>query len=74
MDKKSGFLVALKEISKEEIKKSQLKDLMVNEIKFQIFLDHPNIIKQYGFFNDTDNLYLIQEYISGLDLFKTLAI
>jgi len=36
-------------------------------------LDHPNIVKFYGFFEDAESIYLILEYITGGTLFDYLA-
>lgn len=33
----------------------------IRELKIQSFLDHPNIIKNYGYFSDEDNFYTIME-------------
>ena len=49
---------------------------MIEQFKRQIrlhsALDHPNIVKFYGFFEDAENIYLILEYISGGTLFDYL--
>ena len=34
-----------------------------------MFLDHPNIVKLYGFFDDATNFYIIMEYMDGGNLF-----
>jgi serine/threonine protein kinase len=39
------------------------------EIKLQIYMNHPNILKLYGFFDDAKNIYLVLEYCSQC-LFK----
>lgn len=43
------------------------------EIRLHSALDHPNIVKFYGFFEDEENIYLILEYISGGTLFDYLG-
>jgi serine/threonine protein kinase len=43
-----------------------------NECKLQSFLDHPNIIKMYGWFSDVKNMYLILEYAPGGDLYNLM--
>lgn len=35
----------------------------MTEIKMQSFFNHPNILKLYGFFDDSENVYLILEYM-----------
>jgi serine/threonine protein kinase len=37
-----------------------------------MYLNHPNIVKLYGFFHDQENVYLIMEYCSGSHLFKMI--
>lgn len=34
------------------------------EIKLQMFMNHPNILKLYGVFDDSKNIYLVLEYCS----------
>ncbi len=36
-----------------------MEDQIVQEIKLQMFMNHPNVLKLYGFFNDSKNIYLI---------------
>jgi hypothetical protein len=34
-------------------------DQFLLEIKIQLFCDHENILRLYGFFDDIENIYLI---------------
>jgi len=34
---------------------------LVREIKIQMFLNHPNVVKMFGFFSDTECIYLAME-------------
>lgn len=34
---------------------------LIRELKLQMYLNHPNIIKTYGFFDDILNFYIIME-------------
>ncbi|KAL4429531.1 hypothetical protein ABPG74_014306 [Tetrahymena malaccensis] len=72
VDKHTGFRVALKQIKKDTIKEFNLYQDILNEIKVQGILSHPNIIKLYGFFIDSDSIYLIQELAIGKELFTEL--
>lgn len=67
--KQSGTLYALKMIPKEKIKESYMIDQLVLEIKLQMFLNHPNILKLYTFFSDYENVYLVLEYMEEGTLF-----
>jgi serine/threonine protein kinase len=54
----TGFLGALKIIKKSELldefsnKNNKIVNQLINEIKIQSFLNHPNLIKIYDFFSD----------------------
>lgn len=34
---------------------------LIREIKIQMFLDHPNLVKLYAHFHDDYNIYLLME-------------
>lgn len=42
------------------------------EIKMQFYLNHPNILKLYGVFNDEENIYLILEFMEEGTLYSQL--
>ena len=44
----------------------------VMEIKLQFFLNHPNILKLYGVFDDEEHIYLILEYMEDGTLYNQL--
>jgi serine/threonine protein kinase len=71
-EKKSEFLVAIKVISKNQLKKSGVEHQVRREIEIQTHLDHENILKLYGFFWDARRIYLILEYAPGGELYKEL--
>ena len=62
---------AMKKIKKCEIDEIGEKQL-VHEIKIQSFIDHPNIVKLYGFFHDEDHAYLVMELCSSGHLYNFL--
>jgi serine/threonine protein kinase len=37
-----------------------------------MFLDHPNIVKLYGFFDDSTHFYIVMEYMDGGNLFALI--
>ena len=57
----SGFLCALKAVSKARIREENIEEPFIREIKIQMYLNHPNIVKLYGFFADEENIYLVLE-------------
>jgi hypothetical protein len=36
-----------------------MEDQVFWEIKLQMYMSHPNVLKLYGFFDDAKNIYLI---------------
>jgi serine/threonine protein kinase len=71
-EKKSKFIVALKILDKKQLMKSKVEHQLRREIEIQSFLDHPNILKMYGFFWDRKKIYLILEFAFGGELYKHL--
>lgn len=71
-ERKSQFIVALKVLSKRMIIESDAQELVRREIEIQSHLDHPNVLKMFGFFFDDRNIYLILEYASGGEVYKDL--
>lgn len=49
-----------------------MEEQLLMEIKMQLYFNHPNILKLYGFFNDKDNIYLILEYMEEGTLYSQL--
>lgn len=61
--KTTKTIYALKKMSKRLIKNLKMEHQVILEIKLQMFLEHPNIVKLYGFFDDSENIYLMMEYM-----------
>jgi serine/threonine protein kinase len=59
----TGLLVAIKKVKKAVIKAHKLENQFTMEVKMQLFLDHPNILKLYGYFDDSEHIYLILEFM-----------
>ena len=47
-------------------------DQFIMEAKIQTFIDHPNIVKLFGMFDDENKIYLILQYCEGGNLFNSL--
>lgn len=69
--KNTGRKVAVKIIGKKNIDYSDL-EMIKNEIEILKICQHPNIIKLYDVFENSDFIYLITEYLEGGDLFNYL--
>ena len=66
------MVVALKIQNKAELKKNNMVERYILEVKIQAYLNHPNIVKLYGIFDDKDNIYMILEYMESHSLFSLL--
>lgn len=66
----TGFLVAIKKVSKIKIQEYNMVSRFIEEINLHSKLDHPNIVKFYGFFEEKDNICLVLEYLNGGTLFE----
>ena len=71
MDKTS--LVAIKILDKYKLD----NDIGIDQIKSEIDimqnkLDHPNIVPYYETYDDDKYLYLVMDYVKGIDLFEAI--
>lgn len=71
-DRKTHFLGALKIIRKSQLNSEKMINQFVREIKIHSHVKHPNIINLYGSFFDDGNVYLLQEYGNGGQLYKKM--
>ncbi|GAX80680.1 hypothetical protein CEUSTIGMA_g8115.t1 [Chlamydomonas eustigma] len=70
-EKKSGMQIALKLYRKKKL--STLNRYQVErEIRIHINMEHENIIRLYAAFEDEKNVYMVQEFAGGGDLFEDL--
>ena len=68
----AGFVVAIKKIVKSKVIEHKMLEQFCSEIKLHLCLDHPNIVRLYGFFEDKNDIYLPMEYMNGGTLFDYL--
>ena len=71
-EKKSGYVVALKVLFKNQLQQSNVEHQLRREIEIQPHLRHPNILRLYGYFYDDSRVYLILEYAAKGELYKEL--
>lgn len=64
------MLVAIKRVAKEKVR--FMLPQFISEIKIQMFLEHPNIVRLYGFFDDPTHFYIVMEFMEGGNLFGLL--
>lgn len=72
MERRSGFVCALKVLEKQKMRKMSVHENVVREIKIHMFLEHPNIAKLYGCFHDATRIFLIEEYCTDSNLYKAM--
>lgn len=71
-ERKTKYIVALKVLQKEQLKKENVEHQLRREIEIQSHLRHKNILRLYGYFYDANRVYLILEYAKGGELYKRL--
>lgn len=71
--KETQIEYAIKVISKEKVRSSNMLQQIRREIRIMYSLTHPHIIKLYNHFEDDRNFYLILELAAGGTLWKRMA-
>jgi aurora kinase len=59
-------------VFKNMLEKFDFFSQMKRELEIQWRLDHPNIVKLYGYFYDVDNVYVVLEYAQYGNLYQRL--
>jgi hypothetical protein len=68
----SNKYFAMKVLRKNEIVKLRQVEHTINEKHILTMLDHPFLVGMLGTFQDSNNLYLVLEYVQGGELFSFL--
>ncbi|KAI5438415.1 Serine/threonine-protein kinase Aurora-3, variant 3 [Lathyrus oleraceus] len=63
----------VKVIFKEQLEKYKLHHQLRREVEIQISLKHPNILRLYGWFHDSERVVLILEYAHNGELYRELS-
>lgn len=71
-EKSSGFICALKVLHKAEIQLGRVEKQVRREIEIQSHLAHPNLLRLYGYFHDSQRIFLVVEYAGQGELYKHL--
>ncbi|KAG0225901.1 spindle assembly checkpoint kinase [Actinomortierella wolfii] len=71
-EKKTNFIVAMKVIKKDELRRHKMETQLRREIEIQSNLRHKHILRLDSFFHDSKNIYLVLEYASQGELYKRL--
>ncbi|GAA5811151.1 hypothetical protein MFLAVUS_004580 [Mucor flavus] len=73
VERRTKKTVAIKILKKEEVEAANVVLFLKREIEIQVHLDHPHIVRLYGYFHDDDRVYLVMEYVGTLDLYSVLT-
>ncbi|TDZ38870.1 Serine/threonine-protein kinase ark1 [Colletotrichum trifolii] len=71
-ERTNGFICALKILNKKHLQESRMEKQVRREIDIQIRLRHPNILRLYGHFHDSQHVVLILEFAGKGELYKQL--
>jgi calcium/calmodulin-dependent protein kinase I len=71
-DKETACKVAVKIVTRRNL---DAKDERALDLEYQILhkLSHPNIVSAYDYFKESDNLYVVLEYLDGGELFDRIV-
>ena len=67
------LLYAIKTLKKSGITDYEF-DLIKNEIEILSNMDHPNIVKYFGVYEDEYHIHILMEYLKGYDLSKIITL
>lgn len=70
--KETGVLYVLKVMNKEFIFQEHQTEHVNNERKILGMMDHPNIVRTFGTFQDETSLYILMEFVPGGEVFSHL--
>ncbi|CAG4984809.1 unnamed protein product [Parnassius apollo] len=73
IEKKTGYMVAIKTLFKSKITEYQCERQVMREIEIQSHLKHPNILRLLTWFHDERRIYLVVEFAAGGELYKHLT-
>jgi hypothetical protein len=70
--RRTGFVFALKVVSKQQLIQGRLEHQLLREIDIQSSCQHVNTLRLYNFFHDENSVYLMLEMAPGGSLYKLL--
>jgi len=71
-EQKTKYVLALKVMFKNELKKHGVVHQVRREVEIQSHLRHPHILRLYGYFHDEKRVYVLLEYAPNGELYKYL--
>lgn len=70
--KLNGAYYAMKVMKKTEVVRLKQVEHTMNEKRILDTIDHPFLVNMVGSFKDSQNLYLVMEYVAGGEMFSLL--
>jgi hypothetical protein len=71
-DRSTGVEVAVKIVDKKELDETDIREIK-GEVSILGELDHPNIIRLYGFFENDTHFFIVTEMMAGGELFDEIV-
>lgn len=71
-EKRTKYIVALKVLYKVQLNKGNVEHQLKREIEIQSHLRHPNVLRLFGYFYDSQRVFLILEYAAKGELYAAL--
>merc|ERR1712048_778711 len=71
-EKQTQFICAIKVLYKERLRDFNAEHCLRREIEIMTNIRHTNLIRLYGYFYDSERVYLILEYANGGEIFDVL--
>ena len=72
VERATGMSFAAKIMERAGLNQSDVRDIK-EEVSILMELDHPNIIKVFGFYEDSEKYYIITELMAGGELFDEIV-
>lgn len=70
---KAGYIIALKALYKDEIRKEGLELQVRRELEIQMNLRHPHVLRLHGFFHDEGRIFMMLEFAGKGELYKIMS-
>jgi len=71
-ERRSGYICAIKVLFINRLRRFQVERTLRREIEIMTNIRHPNIVRLFGYFYDSNRVYLIMEYASKGEVFDLL--
>lgn len=72
VERTSGAVWAIKILAKREVREGNMVEQLTRELKIQLFVNHPHVVKVHGYFDDLLHFYIVMECALDGHLSETL--